>query len=212
MMATVDDAHRTQPLIAVDVVPVAFDGDSLLVGTAARRFEPFAGRQALPGVLLGSAELLDDAAGRALADKAGIHAPRTLVQLGAFDRPGRDPRSHAISIAFLAVTDPAAGTAQWAQPDELPALPFDHRSIVAAALDVARIRLWRDAGLTRALLGETFTTRDASRLELVITGRPADPGNMHRQLTKDYRLRQSQQSLPSGRGRPAAVWTWTERA
>ncbi|HEY4267757.1 MAG TPA: NUDIX hydrolase, partial [Galbitalea sp.] len=90
----------SQPLIAVDVVPIAVDSDALWIGTATRRFEPYIGREALPGVLLGAGEMIEDAARRALADKAGITEVRALLPLGTFDRPGRDPRSHAISIAW----------------------------------------------------------------------------------------------------------------
>lgn len=103
---------RDQPLIAVDVVPVSFTADGLRVASARRRFEPFEGRHALPGVLLGAGESLQTAAQRALATKAGIDAADTrhLFQIGAFDGSNRDPRQYAISIVFVAVIAPEAGS------------------------------------------------------------------------------------------------------
>jgi 8-oxo-dGTP diphosphatase len=221
-------AARDQPLIAVDVVLVAFDatGDGavgLRVATARRRYEPFVGREALPGVLLDGPELLADGARRALRTKTGVDAAavRHLAQIGAFDGPERDPRSAAISVAFLAV---AAGTTdtddavQWHDAAELPlGLPFDHDRIIAAALEHARTRLWSDGPLTRALLGERFTTPDAARLVVALTGVAPDPGNLNRALRTNPSLARvdpaavSHVGAGTGRaGRPPAAWTWTD--
>lgn len=229
-------AVRDQPLIAVDVVLVAFDGagavtgagdtagpGGLRVATARRRYEPFVGREALPGVLLDGPELLADGARRALRTKTGVDAAavRHLAQVGAFDGPERDPRSAAISIAFLAVT--AGSTAvddavRWHDATDLPlGLPFDHDRIIAAALDHARTRLWSDTPLTRALLGERFTTPDAARLVVALTGVTPDAGNLNRALRTNPALtRLDPAAVPvtrtgTGRaGRPPAAWTWTD--
>ncbi len=108
-MTDVPSAARDQPLIAIDVVPVSFTvAEGLRVATARRAYDPYAGREALPGVLLDAAERLADGARRALRTKAGIGtgAVRHLTQVGAFDGPSRDPRETAISIAFTAVVHP----------------------------------------------------------------------------------------------------------
>ncbi len=247
-------AIRDQPLIAVDVVPVTFGavGSSrtagaggLRVATAARRYDPFVGREALPGVLLDGAELLADGARRALRTKTAVDAAavRHLAQIGAFDGPDRDPRSAAISVAFLAVVAPAspapapgasassagassassaaaaAGTV-WHDVADLPlGLPFDHDRIIAAALDHARTRLWSDVPLTRALLGEHFTTPDAARLTVALTGVAPDPGNLNRALRTNPALTRLDAPAESdalgavrrGRGgRPPAAWTWSD--
>jgi 8-oxo-dGTP diphosphatase len=232
-------AIRDQPLIAVDVVPVTFGavGSSrtagaggLRVATAARRYDPFVGREALPGVLLDGAELLADGARRALRTKTAVDAAavRHLAQIGAFDGPDRDPRSAAISVAFLAVVAPAspapapgtsAGTV-WHDVADLPlGLPFDHDRIIAAALDHARTRLWSDVPLTRALLGEHFTTPDAARLTVALTGVAPDPGNLNRALRTNPALTRLDAPAEGdalgpvrrGRGgRPPAAWTWSD--
>lgn len=223
-------AVRDQPLIAVDVVLVAFDdtGDGvdpggLRVATARRRYEPFVGREALPGVLLDGPELLADGARRALRTKTGTDAAavRHLAQIGAFDGPERDPRSAAISIAFLAVTAGTAAVAdavRWHDAVGLPlGLPFDHDRIITAALDHARTRLWSDGPLTRALLGERFTTPDAARLVVALTGVAPDPGNLNRALRTNPALTRldpaAEPVVRSGAGRggrPPAAWTWTD--
>jgi 8-oxo-dGTP diphosphatase len=217
-------AARDQPLIAIDVVPMSFTAsDGLRVATARRPYDPYAGLEALPGVLLDGAELLADGARRALRTKAGIDAAsvRHLAQIGAFDGPDRDPRSAAISVAFVAVATPPTGggpaiwrrTAVRRRPgQDDPSLPFDHDAIIAAALDHVRTRVWRDLPLTRALLGATFTTSDAALLQAELTGVTPDPGNTNRALRTNPALVRSDAAAataPRG-GRPPATWTWTD--
>ncbi|KQO64539.1 NUDIX hydrolase [Curtobacterium sp. Leaf261] len=236
-MTSVDHAVRDQPLIAIDVVPMSYSrADGLRVATSARAFAPYAGAQALPGVLLDGTELLARGAMRALRVKAGITGGgvRHLAQIGAFDGPERDPRSAAISVAFLAVVDPAAAgengagagggagggvtSVLWGDARDTRGLPFDHDRIVRAALDTVRTRRWSDVPLTRALLGETFTTADAARLESVLAGHDPHAGNFHRFLQKHEALERRDPSAAvagaaggrpgSAGGRPAAVWGW----
>ncbi len=215
-------AARDQPLIAIDVVPMSFTaGDGLLVATARRPYDPYAGQEALPGVLLDGTELLTDGARRALRTKAGIDdaSVRHLAQIGAFDGPERDPRSTAISIAFVAVVAESGGgtgaapSAVWRDPAQAePSLPFDHDRIIEAALDHVRNRLWRDLPLTRALLGTRFTTADASRLQTAVTGVSPDPGNLNRALRTNAALVRAAATTTSGQrgGRPPVSWTWAD--
>lgn len=210
-------AIRDQPLIAIDVVPMSFTtAGGLRVATARRAYAPYAGEQALPGVLLDGAEILADGARRALQTKTGLgqQAERHLAQVGAFDGPDRDPRSAAISIAFLAVIDPAADSdATWHDVGALPlGLPFDHDRIVDSALERARVVLWSDLPLTRALLGDPFTTADAARLRIALTGTTPDPGNLNRTLRTNTALARVDATASAGPrgGRPPAAWTWQD--
>lgn len=203
-----------QPLIAIDVVPITFTSShQLLIGTCVRQFEPYAGQPALPGVLLGPDETLQEGAFRALRTKAGLEPAEvsTLTQVGAFDGPGRDPRSRAISVAFLAVAAPTAvSDVRWAAYSELAdPLPFDHDAIVAASLRLAALRLWVDLTFTAALTGPVFSTTHASKLEEALTGRKPRPNNFHRTLAGHPRLRQVDATFPAGTsGRPPRVWEW----
>ncbi|MFJ4219771.1 hypothetical protein [Curtobacterium luteum] len=211
-------ATRDQPLIAIDVVPVSFaTADGLRVATARRTYDPYAGREALPGVLLGAAERLVDGARRALRTKTEIDAAavRHLAQVGAFDGPSRDPRDAAISIAFLAVVAPGvdAPSAVWNPAGGAePGLPFDHDAIVRTAVDQVRTRLWRDVALTRALLGEVFPTSAAAQLHTALHGTAPDAGNLNRALRTNPALVRTDAALTStGRGgRPPATWTWVD--
>lgn len=199
-----------QPLIAVDVVPLTFAGAVLRAGTVTRASAPHAGREALPGVLLVSGERIRAAALRALATKAQT-TPRWLLPVGTFDRPGRESRQHAISIAWLAAIAPEEpGRLHWRDPSAVEDLPFDHAEIVEAAIAQARHHLWSDVTWTRALIGDEFTGPDALALETALTGRPAHAGNLQRLLSNLDGLRRSGFESRARRGRPAVVWRWED--
>lgn len=205
---------RQQPLIAIDVVPIAYDATMLgvLLGTAERQFAPFRGARALPGVLLGGEESLARAAGRALRDKARIRSGqvRHLVQIGAFDGPERDPRDRAISVAFLAVVEPdPSPQTVWAPWGQELSLPFDHGRIIAAARDVARTRIWTDQEFTRALTGRRFSTTDASAITARLTGVTPRPSNLPRMLAGiDGLAAVGKGGSTAAGGRPATIWEW----
>lgn len=122
-----------------DVVVTTTDGCVLLIE---RGWDPFRGAWALPGGFVDPGETSRAAAARELAEEAGVYAdPDELAQLGAFDRPDRDPRGRYVTVAYhltvLPGTEVTAGddavSAQWWPLDALPPLAFDHADILAAA-------------------------------------------------------------------------------
>jgi 8-oxo-dGTP diphosphatase len=128
--------------VTVDVVLEA-EGMILLVR---RRNDPFAGRWALPGGFVEPDEDLPAAALRELEEETGV-APAgvDLTQLGAYGRPGRDPRGRTVSVVFLGrsaqLPNPvAADDAADARLFPMGALPaademaFDHHEILGDAL------------------------------------------------------------------------------
>jgi 8-oxo-dGTP diphosphatase len=82
--------------------------DDLAVLLIQRKGEPFKGAWALPGGFVNENESLDRAAARELSEETGLSSLR-LEQLGAFGDPGRDPRGHVVTIAYVTflVTEPA---------------------------------------------------------------------------------------------------------
>ncbi|MFJ2781536.1 NUDIX domain-containing protein [Kitasatospora sp. NPDC087315] len=124
-----------------DVVATTPDGRVLLIE---RGWPPFEGAWALPGGHVDTGETSRQAAARELEEETGVRVPAAeLLQLGAWDTPGRDPRGRYVTVAYLAVvpndTPVSAGddarTARWWRWTELPEqLAFDHSSILATAL------------------------------------------------------------------------------
>jgi 8-oxo-dGTP diphosphatase len=130
-------------MVAADVVCLrpSADGEGSEVLLVRRRNEPFRGRWALPGGFVEMDEDLPDAARRELLEETGVEAT-DLVELGAFGRPGRDPRGRVISVVFMAgiarsAPEPRgaddAAEARWFPLASLPPLAFDHEEIIARA-------------------------------------------------------------------------------
>ena len=211
-----------QSSVSVDVVALRFgnpEPGSLRYGVAPRRWEPYTGQTALPGVLLGAGERLEMAARRAVTTKLGIPDDAILAvgQLEVFDEPSRDPRGPTLSIAMWAVitadnitTDPAAATL-WRGFDEHGTLAFDHDRIVAAGRRIlATSLLWRDATFTRALLGTEFPATHAVTVTTALTGSRPDQGNLNRTLKAIPGLERTDERVRvQATGRPAVVWRWT---
>jgi 8-oxo-dGTP diphosphatase len=217
---TADQAETSY--VSVDVLALRFDRDSRTVqlGIGTRAAAPFAGRPALPGVLLRRGERLGEAGRRALR-KIGVTDPEPAMgQLVTFDEPNRDPRGPTLSVALWAVpvTDPEPGpdrdatapAAQWVPLAAPPPLSFDHDRIVADCRDLLAGMLWRDLRFTRSLTGPVFAAADALDVHASLTGRPADRGNLNRVLAGLPGLTKDGVQVARGRGRPSALWRWQD--
>ncbi len=136
-----------RPAVTADIVVVTREARPRVL-LIRRRKSPFAGMWALPGGFVDEHEALEAAARRELHEETGLRIAR-LEQIGAFGAPGRDPRGHTISVAYLGRLDAArvrpcpgddAADAAWHPLHRLPPLAFDHAEIVTAARRHLRAR------------------------------------------------------------------------
>jgi len=138
--STIFIMRESKIFVTVDAV-VFKKSDGLRVLLIQRLKEPFKDSWALPGGFVDENEDLQAAAIRELQEETGI-AVSNCVQLKAFGKPGRDPRHHTVSVAFMAfVAEDTTATAaddakdaKWFSTDDLPEMAFDHREIVDFAL------------------------------------------------------------------------------
>ena len=128
------------PRPAVTADCLIFSRDSILL--IKRKNPPFQGRWVFPGGFVEPDESLVAAARRELCEETGLSGVR-LTQLAAFGDPGRDPRGHVITVAFigeLGSRRPAvngrddAALAAWHPLAKTPPLGFDHAKILKLAL------------------------------------------------------------------------------
>lgn len=89
-----------RPALTCDAVVFTMRGDDLVVLLIKRKSDPFKGRWALPGGFVNENESLGRAAARELAEETGLSTNK-LEQVAAFGDPGRDPRGHTITVAFM---------------------------------------------------------------------------------------------------------------
>lgn len=197
------------PMLSVDVVVVRYSTTTgLQLGISKRLFAPHLGDLALPGVLMLAGERVAEAGSRAVTSKLGL-APedvRSIVVGKVFDTPERDVRGPTVSIGCLAVVVPdAAGRGEWVSFDEVPALPFDHNEIVAATRTWFRHLIWENVDVTKALLGEVFSTKDMAALEDALSGAHRNQANVHRKLDQTAFVERTEGPV-TGRGRPQTYW------
>ncbi len=129
---------ETCPALTVDCV--VFDSEDRLL-LIQRKNKPFIGQYALPGGFVQQGESTEDAALRELKEETGIEA-KSLDLVGVYSNPGRDPRGHVVSIAYLIRipfnAEPKAGSdatsatfvKDWKDFD----FAFDHAVIITDAL------------------------------------------------------------------------------
>jgi 8-oxo-dGTP diphosphatase len=213
-------AGMEQSTVSIDVLALRFGNPEpgrLRFAVARRQWKPYSGRIALPGVLLGAGERLNEAAHRAVTSKLGLPDAAVLAsgQLTVFDEPSRDPRGPTLSIAMWAVITPEATDddpelgVQWRSFDAPGHLAFDHDRIVADGRRILASMLWRDPAFTRALLGPVFPTTHALEVTTALTGTRPDPGNLNRTLKSQPGLVRTEERVRmEATGRPAALWYW----
>lgn len=137
--------------VTVDVVWLTEIAGHRVVLLIKRGNHPFKGKWALPGGFANDDETLDEGARRELREETSLDALH-LEQLGAYGDPGRDPRGHTVTVAYLAVGPPPqtpqgaddAADAQFWRLDDLDLagdgsasiidIAFDHRTIICDAI------------------------------------------------------------------------------
>lgn len=241
------DEYRAEayarPSVTVDLAVFTIIDRLLHVLLVRRAEHPFKGRWALPGGFVrvsddraDQGEDLDAAAHRELLEETGLShtasASIFLEQVKAFGKPGRDPRTRVISIAYYALVRPtlvplirAGGDvshAKWLEvADVLPAagakgarveLAFDHADIVAAALERMRSDLDRTT-IGFELVPETFTIQELRGVHEAIRGEALDPGNFRKRflrLVDDGVVEPARGKRPTA-SKPASVYRFVPR-
>lgn len=124
------------PALTTDCVVFDGEGRVLLIR---RKNPPFQGSYALPGGFVEVGERVEDACRRELQEETGVGVgPLSLI--GVYSDPGRDPRGHTCSVAYLArvaSAEPHAGgdaaAAEWVADWRAAGIAFDHAKILSDA-------------------------------------------------------------------------------
>ena len=203
--------------VAVDVAVLTVHGRELRVRLARLRAGPFADAWALPGGRVRSEESLDAAARRILG-APGRGSALHLEQLYTFGSPQRDPAGRVVSVAYLALgrptrppfaDDPRYAELAWHPVARLPALAYDHRAVVRAAVDRLRAKL-AYTNIVYALLPGDFTLGELQETYEAILGRALDRRNFRKKLLSLGLLRRLDR-VRRGPHRPAVLYAFRRR-
>lgn len=122
--------RRRNPVPTVDIIIETANGIVLV-----ERKNPPLG-WALPGGFVDYGESLEDAAVREALEETGLTV-QLQRQMHSYSAPGRDPRQHTITTVFIATATGMpragddAGSVALFTANDLPALVFDHDTILA---------------------------------------------------------------------------------
>lgn len=178
-----------------------------------RTREPHLDSWALPGGWLDSAEDLDAAASRTLAETTALK-PSYLEQLYTFGDVDRSP-TRVVSIVYWALLRSdlvdaqraAAGApenVEWFDVDDMPPLAFDHNQIVEYALWRLRNKVGYSS-IGAGLLPDEFTLTELREVYEAVLGRRLDPSNFRRLLEGSDELVPTE-SFRTGKHRPARLF------
>jgi len=218
--------------VTVDVVLCTVAAGRLAVLLIERGNDPFRGDWALPGGFVEADEDLDIAARRELAEETGVDiggeiegGAETLghiEQLRTYGTPGRDPRGHTVTVAYVGFTartetaadSDAADARFWAvddlaipsigSADGLP-LAFDHARIIADGVERARAKL-EYTTLATAFLDEPFTLGELRRVYEAVWGVALHEGNFRRKVLSTAGFVEPTGETARTEGRPAALY------
>ncbi len=183
-----------------------------------RALPPCEGCWALPGGRLGPGEDLGASIRRQLAQKVDVRDLSHLEQLETRSDPDRVPRHRTLATAYLGLVpadvDPVVpGDTDWHPADQLPAMAFDHASIVRSGRRRLRAKLsYTNVGF--ALAPPEFTMSELSGYYRAALGHDVAATNLRRVLLRRGQIEETGRSVPSGRsgGRPAALFRFRDRS
>lgn len=207
-----DASQYARPSVTVDMVIFTItETGSLALLLIRRGAHPYKDCWALPGGFLNAGvESAEEAAVRELREETGVeHA--YLRQLYTFSNPGRDPRTHVISIAYTALV-PKTNLRICAGDDAKDArlftiiedggllrfhsdlysiseedLAFDHREMIQTAIQRLRNRISYELDAF-ALLADTkaFTIFELKQIFEIILSKSLDTSNFRKLFLKNY--------------------------
>jgi 8-oxo-dGTP diphosphatase len=212
---------RTQNIeVAVDAIVFGYskeEGVKLLL--IKRKYNPFQGEWAIPGGFVLDDESLEEAVERELREETGVQI-NYLEQLYTFGAPKRDPRKRILSVAYFGLVKSShfetlqastdAEEAAWFNIKELPKLAFDHKEILASAIERLRGKIvYQPIGFE--LLDKKFSFSDLEHLYSTLLDRPIDRRNFKKKIMHLGILDElDEKAKKTGAGRPGNLFRFNK--
>ncbi|MBL4907318.1 MAG: NUDIX hydrolase [Sneathiella sp.] len=145
-----------RPALTTDVVAFTMREGSAHILLICRACDPFKGSWAFPGGFVDENEDLLTGALRGLQEETGL-VGISIEQFHTFGEPGRDPRGHTVSVAYVGIVPQErqkviaaddAADARWFPVSDLPPLAFDHSEMLKKAVSFLKVKFEQKAELT----------------------------------------------------------------
>jgi 8-oxo-dGTP diphosphatase len=209
-----DITKYEKPSVSVDIVVFSIRDNNLKILLIKRKSWPFRDTWAIPGGFINMKEDLKDAAKRELMEETNVKDVY-LEQLYTFGKPGRDPRTRVITVAYFALinsdgvelkatTD--ASEVKWFTVNDLPKLAFDHNEMI----DYSKKRLrWKLEYTTIAfqLLPKKFTLTQLQNIYEIVFDKSFDKRNFRKKMFALNILKETNEMLSDVAHRPAKLYT-----
>lgn len=201
------------PGVTVDLVLFTVGEKRLKIMLTKRVEDPFQGIWSLPGGFLKTDESLDDAARRVLHEKTGVRDVY-MEQLYTFSNPKRDPRSRVITVAYIALIpwqnlpQPASSKVShvtWSSVDALPDLAFDHKQIIAYAVNRLRAKV-SYSNIVQGLMPKHFRLSELQSMYECIINDKLDKRNFRKSMLATGLLKETGKQDLAGAHRPAMLY------
>lgn len=209
----------TPPILTVDSVILQLQDGKLAVLLIKRARDPFKNRWALPGGYNPAGETTVQAMDRILQKKAGLRAADLthIEQLFTFDTVSRDPRGHAVTVAYLGLgknitIDESIRTAEeptFFTVDDLPNLPYDHKEII----NYARKRLQSkiiSTNIVSTLLPEHCTLTQIQLAYESVLDKTLDKRNFRKKFLAFDFVKPTGEYSKDGAYRPAQLYAFRQ--
>ena len=207
------------PVLTVDAIIFQLIDGQLNVLLIQRSREPFKGSYALPGGYNPKGETTQQALERIIKAKAGIKRQNLLLveQLFTFDTIARDPRGHAVSVSYMALSRDAkineAGASEkpkFFPVTNLPKLAFDHDKIIKYAHERLSAKVAYSNAIF-ALLPKQFTLTQLQQAYEAVLCRSLDKRNFRKRIIALNLLKPMNKYFSEGAHRPAQLYTFQKQ-
>jgi 8-oxo-dGTP diphosphatase len=213
---------KTDPMkVAVDAIVFGYSkNDGVSVILIQRKYEPFKNGWALPGGFVLEDESLETAVKRELLEETGIEV-NYLEQLYSFGEPKRDPRQRIVAIAYFGLVKTSqfiqlkastdAENAKWFSIKKLPALAFDHKNILALALDRLKSKI-RYQPIGFELLDKKFPFSDLEKLYTALLDKEINRRNFSKKILSFGFIEETGEiQKTESKGRPSKIYQFNAR-
>ena len=202
----------TPPTLTVDAVIFQVNNNTLEVLLLKRPNEPFKGEWALPGGYNAKGETTTGALERVVFQKTGIKIKddlRYIEQLYTFDTINRDPRGHAVSVAYMGcgrnITYNEDLEVAFFDVNKIPKLAYDHANIIKYAKErlIAKMTYTNSAF---AFLDRRFTLTQLQTVYEIVFGREFDKRNFRKKFLSLNLIHETNELWRDGAHRPAKLY------